>query len=297
MRQNAGMPKTASVLLAALYAPLFLVACGATAGGGSSQAPPTGHSGAHSLVLATLFSNNSAEFAAAARGCYRSAEDRLPAFVDDSAHTAALEQPTGGDARPPAIILDVDETVLDNSPYEVRLIQDGTAYPSGWAAWCNEAKAPAIPGAQEFTSWAAGMGVTVFYVTNRKAEVEAGTAKNLESLGFPMRSDIDTLLMRGEREEWTSDKTTRRAHVAKDFRIVMMFGDNLGDFLPLEDTKSAPVERRAAMAAHAEKWGREWVMIPNAMYGDWDRAILRDATDPTPAEIDRLRIQAMDARR
>ncbi len=275
------MPTLKFPRIAYVAAPLLLAACAAPAG--------------HPLLLATLYSNTAAEYSATAKGLYRSAEAQMDILLGDPVHTAALEQesPHGR----PAVILDVDETVLDNSPFEVRLIEDHTSYPTGWDEWCNQATAKAVPGALEFTTTAASMGVTVFYVTNRKAHLEDGTRRNLVALGFPMGEDIDTLLMRGEREDWTSDKTTRRAHVAKDFRVLMLFGDNMGDFVSLADAKGTPAERQAAVDEHAERWGREWVMLPNPMYGYWESAVLGDATDPTDEEINRLRIQAMDPMR
>lgn len=249
------------------------------------------------LLLATLYANTSAEFAAATLGTYRSAQALLPALIADRRHTAALEQIGRFGDLLPAIVLDVDETVLDNSPSEVRLIEDGTSYPTGWDEWCLEASADAIPGAVEFTRFAAAQGVTVFYVTNRKEHLKEATARNLAARGFPMAAGVDTLLMRGGQPDWGSDKTSRRASIAERYRIVMMFGDNTGDFLGIGEAQGAPLARRSAMERHAERWGRDWFMLPNPMYGYWDGAVLDYDYARETAEIDTLRRKAMDPRR
>lgn len=293
LRQNAGMPTPISPRMAALpplAASLFLFTlfvCGCASPKPSSDP----------LVMATLFNHTAAEFSATTRTLYQGAQKRLPGLAVAETHSAVLEQGPMADSFPPAVILDVDETVLDNSPFQVRLIEDQTSYPEGWDAWCDQATAKPIPGSLEFTKFAAAQGITVFYVTNRKAHLEAGTRQNLVALGFPVREDIDTVLMRGEREDWTSDKTTRRAHVAKDFRVLMLFGDNLGDFVALAEAKGTPAERETAMAAHSQRWGHDWVMLPNPMYGYWDSAVLGDAKEPSAREIHRLRMAAMDAMR
>ena len=114
------------------------------------------------------------------------------------------------------MILDVDETVLDNSYYQARMIRDNTSYATAtWDPWVMEAAATAIPGARAFTRYAEQKGVTVFYVTNRMANLEEATRRNLVSEGFPLHPTVDTVLTRGERPEWAaSAKGPRRSHVA-----------------------------------------------------------------------------------
>ena len=130
--------------------------------------------------------------------------------------------------------------------------------------------AKAVPGAVDFTRAAAAKGVKVFYVTNRDAVTEVGTARNLRALGFPMGGNVDTLLTKGEQDDWGSAKATRWAVVAKDYRILLMLGDNLGDFT--DSYKGSPAERQAVYEANADKWGREWIALPNPGYGSWESA-------------------------
>ncbi len=279
---------------------LLFTACAASPSAAPAAAAPAsaGAPGSSdSLIHATLYANTSAEYEAATLGVYASAEVQLAEALRDASHTAALEQSGEFRALPPAIILDVDETVLDNSPFEVRLIEDGTSYPTGWNEWCNESAARPVPGALEFTNYAASQGVTVFYVTNRKEPLKAGTHRNLVKHGFPMKEGVDTLLMRDGRPEWDSDKTSRRAVIAEQYRIVMLFGDNAGDFVGLGDAKGTAAARSAALERHGDRWGRSWFMLPNPMYGYWDESALGGNYQQPAAELRRLRVRAMDAKR
>ena len=178
----------------------------------------------------------------------------------------------GFEDLPPAVILDVDETVLDNSTFQARLIQSNQSYSSaGWAAWTAEEAAPAIPGALNFCKEAAARGITVFYLTNRKAAEEPATRNNLKKLGFPLSDATDVVLTRGEKPAWSSgDKTPRRESIAKRYRILQLFGDNLGDFLEAEGT---PQERVAAANRYADYWGMRWIVLPNPTYGNWEGAL------------------------
>lgn len=143
-----------------------------------------------------------------------------------------------------------------------------------------------------------GRGVRVFYVTNRNADQEAPTRRNLERLGFPLSDTMDVLLTERERPEWEEDKVSRREHVARRHRILLLVGDNLGDFT---DERQPARWRRARAAgrpggrpgrpraAGKRPWGRRWIVIPNPIYGAWEEAVLEDLEGEEPAPADRLR--------
>ncbi|NBB80297.1 MAG: hypothetical protein GVY36_12785 [Verrucomicrobia bacterium] len=173
----------------------------------------------------------------------------------------------------PAIIVDIDETVLDNSPYQARLIQTGDSFdPKTWAEWCELAEADAVPGSLAFLQAADALGVTIFYITNRDAPSEAATRKNLKALGFPLANDCDTVLLKGEQPDWNSDKIARRALVAEDYRILFIAGDDLNDFVPGFKTAD-PAQRKADVAQYADHFGKEWVLLPNPQYGSWEASL------------------------
>lgn len=256
-----------------------------------APAPPVG---SREGLLATLWVQSAAEYEAAALQAYAAARVALDAALADPTWTAAPEQ-EGADyaSLPPAMILDVDETVLDNSPYQAWLLTQGVAYDLGsWHRWCDAGMAEPIPGALEHTRYAASRGVTVFYVTNRRAVVLEGTRANLARHGFPLAADRETLLLRGARPDWGSDKGTRRAEVAREFRIVQMVGDNLGDFLSGIDT--TPAERAALVERYRDWWGERWIMLPNPMYGSWQGALFGNDWSLPQEEILRREYQALE---
>lgn len=238
---------------------------------------------------AVLWTQTAVEYRASAQQAYLLARLQLDCALADPGWTAATEQV----GRPmeqlaPAVILDADETVVDNAAFQARLVEDGDAYnAANWAAWVNERKATAVPGAVAFTQYAQSRGVTVFYVTNREAELEPATRDNLAALGFPLDPARDTVLTRLERPDWPSDKTSRRAHVASDFRVLLLVGDDLGDFLP---NRGSVAERDARVAPYAEWWGTKWIVLPNPMYGSWLTALtVAPAGAPAPSKRKALR--------
>jgi len=223
---------------------------------------------------AVLWTQTAVEYRATSLQAYALGRRVLDEALADVQWTAALEQTGDFAGLPPAIILDIDETVLDNSYFEARLTIDGEAYSDAlWDAWVMQEAATPIHGAHDFLTDAAGRGVTVFYITNRRAHLEEATRANLAAEGFPLSDDVDTLLMRGEIPAWdTSDKTPRRRKVAADYRILLMFGDNMGDFTA---ASSGTVAERAAFAeAHNDFWGHRWITLANPTYGSFIGAVL-----------------------
>lgn len=253
------MKQSATVLLVVLP---MLVACGSPS-----------FSDQNDLYLATLWVQTAPEYRASTIQAYATARERLIQGLDDSAWTADLSQAQSDGYRslPPAIVLDIDETILDNSPYEARLVEDDSLFDGdSWLQWVAEEQAGAVPGALSFTQWASAEGVTVFYVSNRDAGMESATRSNLDALGFPLSDSLDTVFLRGEEQAWTdSDKTPRRARIAESFRILLLVGDALGDFVEPEPG--------ADTSLFDDQWGRTWIALPNPMYGSWARSATADA--------------------
>jgi len=176
---------------------------------------------------------------------------------------------------PRAIIVDVDETVLDNSAHQVRMIRDRTEFgDESWDAWVQQRAAPALAGAVEFLDEAARHGVTVFYVSNREAAQAEATVANLRAAGFPIRSEAQ-FLGKGTQvpgcEGKASDKGCRRQLVGRTYRVLMQFGDQVGDFVDIaSNTREG---RRQAMAPYADWVGERWWVLPNPVYGSWEPAL------------------------
>ena len=170
-------------------------------------------------IMSVLFQQTAAERLAGSLQTFRSAKQALDNALADPSWSALPGQDIQG--KKPAIIVDVDETVLDNTAYEARMILDGTKYPEGWVGWGKEAAATEVPGAKDFLNYAAAKGVTIFYVTNRVVELKEATNKNLTKLGIHWDQTKETVLMRGE-NNWDSDKGPRRTLVGNEYRVLLM---------------------------------------------------------------------------
>jgi 5'-nucleotidase (lipoprotein e(P4) family) len=244
------------------------------------------------ILNSTLWAQTAAEYRAAALQTFAAAQRGLDAAMDNPFAKGALEETTNDPAQPPAVILDLDETVLDNTAFEARAIRMHKTYDSKlWKAWTAESAALAIPGAVDFLAYAKSRGVTLFYITNRDLDEEAGTRRNLEKLGFPFDPKVDTLLMRGKNDWKTSDKSPRRAYVAASYRILLLLGDDLNDFLPAADKTLA--ERTALVDSVRSWWGETFFIVPNPTYGSWERAV---ATSGTPCEQMQKKLDALRER-
>jgi 5'-nucleotidase (lipoprotein e(P4) family) len=225
---------------------------------------------ANDNLNAVLWTQRAVEFKGNAETAFALARIRLDQALRNRKWTAAPAEQTGSyRSLPPAVVLDVDETLLDNSAYQAWNIVDNTSFdPKTWTAFVKSEISVPIPGAVEFTKYAASKGVKVFYVTNRTSEEEAATRENLEKFGFPMGGNVDTLLTAGEKPEWKSAKSTRRAFIAKDYRILLLVGDNLGDFT--DDYKGDDAARLKVWEANKDHWGHDWIVIANPTYGSFE---------------------------
>ena len=240
----------------------------------------------HPTLDATLWTQTAVEYDGVTQGAYRLASVMMKRALTDSSWSAALGQAEESAAqyreKPPAVVLDVDETVLDNSAYQARLVQNNESYDTqSWNAWCREQQADAVPGALRFTQQADSMGVQVIYLTNRDSVVEAATRANLRALGFPVEDAPDAVLTQGERPGWTP-KASRRAWVAERYRVLLLVGDNLGDFVEPADTSLAA--RRRMGHRHADFWGTRWIVLPNPQYGSWVGALFQYDYALSPTE-------------
>lgn len=279
-------------LVAALA--LWAAACAAPEPAVRTDVEPAART--HENLHSVLWVQTSPEYRATAEQAYELAKLMLDRALDDSGWTASVEQAEMGGYRdlPPAVVLDVDETVLDNAAYQARLVLENREYATdSWNAWVEEARAVPVPGAVEFTRYAASRGVTVVYLTNRRGSTEAATRENLAAYAFPIAEDDDVVITRGEKPGWeASEKEPRRRAVAERYRILLLVGDNLGDFLP--DVEQS-VAARADMAAQYDAfWGTRWIMLPNPQYGSWEGALFDYDYDLPPAERLRRKYERLD---
>ena len=261
----------------ALVAALMLAACQhVTEKPAAAQAQSVA---ANDNLNAVVWMQHSDEYAAATRSLFRAATGQLDAVLASSEEALASNERRQGNRQslPAAIIMDIDETVLDNSPYQARLVAEGGEFDSaGWDAWVVEKKARVIPGALEFTRAAAARGITIFYISNREAARSAETLENLRAVGLPVKEGETVFLGLGTQvpgcEQVGSEKLCRRKLVSQHYRVVMQFGDQLGDFLEIRS--NTPEARAALSGQYSSWWGERWWMLPNPSYGGWESALL-----------------------
>ena len=224
-------------------------------------------------MLSVLYVQTATEFAANNIQTYANAKDALLKGLEDSSWTAALEQVDNFEDKSPAIILDVDETVLDNSNFQARTILSGLSYPNGWAEWVNESNAGAVEGVYDFLHFADKKGVKIYYLTNRLESFREATKKNILKLGLPFEDDA-VLLMRSE--ENLRDKTDRRKKIANENRIVLIIGDQLTDFISTKEAYVFHTERKKLAKKYSDLWGTKWFLVTNPTYGRWELSIYED---------------------
>ncbi len=181
-----------------------------------------------------------------------------------------------------AIITDIDETVLDNSPFNAHIIHEDVEYTRDlWLDWGEREAATSVPGALEFYNYVASRKVEIFYISNRNVLQKAATISNLTKLGYPYADSTHVLL-----KDTTSKKQARRDIVLKDHQVLMYLGDNLSDFSSLFDG----ADRTENLDSIKDKLGFEFVMLPNVMYGSWETYEIYGGTyDWTDRQKDSIR--------
>ena len=200
-------------------------------------------------------------------GEYRALAFQAYNFARLSLKEALWEQANG---KPNCVIVDADETVIDNSRFQGYEIKNGVSYvPAHWADWTAKAMADTVPGALSFLKFAASKGVETFYITNRDETDRKGTMENLKKLGFPNVDDAHVLLKRT-----TSDKQGRRNAVLSSYNVLLLCGDNLSDFSNVFYREGK--DTRAQVDLHQQLFGTKFIVLPNAMYGDWEKLLYRE---------------------
>lgn len=192
--------------------------------------------------------------------------------------------------KPRAVMVDVDETMLDNSPAQVYGVRNNSTFNlPDWYKWGEMRKAKAIPGAVDFAKYALQKGVKIFFVTNRDEVQRQATLDNLKAVGFPDVTNENLMLRQKE-----SSKQARRDAIEKNYRIVFTVGDNLNDHSSVFEKKSVD-ERFAETDKAKDLFGTKYIVLPNAMYGEWENAIYEYNFKLTDAQKAAKRYEAMQA--
>ena len=190
-------------------------------------------------------------------------------------------------SKKPAVIVDIDDTILDDSPHSVMLLKENQAFPYRYDEWIEAAKEEPLPGALGFLKYAASRGVDIFYVSNRVAAQMSATLKNLETFGFPQAEERHVLLMGKE-----STKEPRRQSVSADHEVILLMGDNLNDLSNVFENKSV-AERFSQTDKVQDQFGSRFIVLPNPVYGVWESAVYEYKSKLTDGEKDSLRKSAL----
>jgi 5'-nucleotidase (lipoprotein e(P4) family) len=259
--------------------PLHLVFCLAFAGLTACASRPAAPDRPD---LGVLWVRDAAEYRALSLQAYAAAAEDLHRMIDDTSWSALPDQ-AAAEALRPAIIFDVDETLVSNVDFQVVLEPPFTNKKLN--DWTAAGKARPVPGAAEFIRRARAAGVEVFFITNRPCEAEPDTVDpcpqqqvtidDLVETGIP--ADDAHVLMAGEQPEWEDEKKVRRDLIAEEYRVIMLVGDDLGDFIPCVRARvHAPCTAAATRAGRLEQtdeyaayWGNGWYILPNPMHGSW----------------------------
>lgn len=243
----------------------------------SSDNDAAAYSMSQQYVTALLWSQTAAEARALCYQAFNLSEMRLD---------EALQSHDGDDRL--AVVVDIDETVVDNSACYAEWVESGGQMVTYWLEWVELAESEPLPGAKDFLDHAASQGVDVFYVTNRPEGQREATVENLVSVGFPF-ADNDHLYMR----QAEASKESRRQAIAEEYEIVLLLGDNLNDFSDVFEDKLVP-DRFAAVDSLRDEFGTRFIVLPNPVYGDWEDAVCDYASGLSEDEEASLRMDALE---
>jgi 5'-nucleotidase (lipoprotein e(P4) family) len=206
------------------------------------------------LIMSVLWFQKSAEMQALFIQGYNIASEKLRDAVAQNSGT-----------KPLAVVADIDETILDNSPFEGWQIATGKGFTDEtWKEWTDRGEAKPLPGALGFAKLAESLGVEIFYVSNRsEGDALETTIQNLKELGFPY-ADREHMLLKTE----TSSKVERRGRILETHEIVMLIGDNLADLDAVFEERDASLGFDVVDSL-SHLFGERFIVLPNPMYGSW----------------------------
>ena len=239
----------------------------------AEKATTTNFSGNNDYMeMAVLYHQQSAEIKALYYQSFRLA--RLM-FEQDLANAGVVKKR--------AVVVDIDETMLDNSPYQAKCILEQFSFPLHWDEWCIKGVADALPGTIDFLKYVAANGGEVFYVSNRTQDQYEGTLRNLKEKGFPF-ADNEHLMLKTA----STTKELYRQKIAEKYHISLLIGDNLSDFVSGFE-KQSTLAREQKVDSLQNEFGKRFIILPNAIYGDWESALYHHNYKRTEKQKDSCR--------
>ncbi|MCQ2398033.1 MAG: hypothetical protein MJ052_01870 [Sphaerochaetaceae bacterium] len=208
----------------------------------------------------------------------------------------------GGTGDGLAIITDVDDTLVDGAHYTTDMMLGGKRDNVHFARFLMTDACNVLPGALDFLNYAKENGVEIFYVTNRSEKGYKSTdegyqnkngydenwdsltddlgismydisLKQLKYLEFPYADEEHLIVNKPVKSSPKSKESARQSIIAKGFQIAMLLGDDINDFTDDFEKEAVTRAKQATDAPYKDKWGTEWIILPNAVYGSWYNAI------------------------
>lgn len=257
--------KTTFTIVSALASVILLTSCGSN----TTKTKEANSTSSKNQVTLTYDQQRSQENTMSVLWYQKAAETKALYLQGYNVATDRLKEilKTPSD-KPYSIVLDLDETVLDNSPYQVQNVKDGTAFnPKDWDVWVKKAAAKAVPGAKDFLQFADQNGVQIYYISDRTTSQVDDTIKNLKKEGIPVQGRDHLMFL----EEGVKSKEGRRQAVQEKTNLVLLFGDNLVDFADFSKTSEA--DRDKKLEELQKEFGEKFIIFPNPMYGSWETAV------------------------
>lgn len=257
--------KTTFTIVSALASVILLTSCGSN----TTKTKEANSTSSKNQVTLTYDQQRSQENTMSVLWYQKAAETKALYLQGYNVATDRLKEilKTPSD-KPYSIVLDLDETVLDNSPYQVQNVKDGTAFnPKDWDVWVKKAAAKAVPGAKDFLQFADQNGVQIYYISDRTTSQVDDTIKNLKKEGIPVQGRDHLMFL----EEGVKSKEGRRQAVQEKTNLVLLFGDNLVDFADFSKTSEA--DRDKKLEELQKEFGEKFIIFPNPMYGSWESAV------------------------
>lgn len=221
---------------------------------------PGCHSSVSKYPVDLMWVRQSVEFEAICIQTYRAAWESV------KSRAASVQQDW-------TVVLDVDETVLDNSRYQEILFEQNRDFPYYWDDWVREEACPAIPGVKAFLDSVRSLGkfAHVVYITNRNAPLEESTRNNLQKVGLWREGDV-LLCQKGKEDTKEIRRNevmlgTGRCDGMGKRTLLVLIGDQLGD-VAAYPPDVLPGEYKNYYH-NSDKWGSQYFLLPNPMYGYW----------------------------
>lgn len=241
----------------------------------SAQTTPAAAVPAKDYTIAVAWQQHSGEYRALSFQAYNFAKLSLNQRLQEV-----------GKEKPNCVIVDIDETVLDNSPFQGAEIKKGVSYVAkDWTEWTNKSAADTVPGALGFLKYAQTQQVETFYITNRDQADYKSTLANLQRLGFPYADDAHLMV-----KTTTSDKEARRQQVMEKYNVLLLCGDNLSDFANVFYREGKNTKEQVDRLQ--KEFGTHFIVLPNPMYGDWEKPLYK-GTHLDENERSRQRVEGL----